>query len=151
MLWHSNAKCCSPTVVCANIKSVPLYSTTCASHNSARLLVFTAVSALFMVRSDLISSGLGSPEIQPSVLEHGAMGAISLDQADDSFVLQPTPQGLKSYCIIQRTRSVLERAACFCFRLLFFYCFVLLFCALYDRTTYRNCRGYNTAVLRSTF
>ena len=58
------------------------------------------------VRPDLISSGLGSPEILPSVLEHGAVGVSPLDQADDSFVLQPTPQGVKSYCIIQRTRLV---------------------------------------------
>ncbi|CAM9539644.1 unnamed protein product, partial [Ectocarpus sp. 8 AP-2014] len=32
----------------------------------------------------------------------------SLQEADDNFLLQPTPQGLKSYCIIQRTRSTIR-------------------------------------------
>jgi len=53
-----------------------------------------------------MGSGLGSPEILPSVLEHGAAGVNSLlGQANDAFLLQPTPRGVKSYCIIQRTRS----------------------------------------------
>ncbi len=55
-----------------------------------------------------MGSGLGSPEILPSVLEHGAANVNSslLGQADDAFLLQPTPRGMKNYCIIQRTRSV---------------------------------------------
>lgn len=55
---------------------------------------------------DLVSSGLGSPEVLPSVLEQATVDVSSLQEADDNFLLQPTPQGLKSYCIIQRTRSV---------------------------------------------
>lgn len=56
--------------------------------------------------SELMGSGLGSPEILPSVLEHDAAeGANSLPgQADDAFLLQPTPRGVKNYCIIQRAR-----------------------------------------------
>lgn len=51
-----------------------------------------------------MSSGLGSPEILPSVLKQGAVDVNSLQEADDTFLLQPTPQGVKSYCIIHRTR-----------------------------------------------
>ncbi|CAN0356487.1 unnamed protein product, partial [Ectocarpus sp. 12 AP-2014] len=57
---------------------------------------------------DLVSSGLGSPEVLPSVLEQATVDVSSLQEADDNFLLQPTPQGLKSYCIIQRTRSTIR-------------------------------------------
>lgn len=63
----------------------------------------------FLLSADLISSGLGSPEILPSVLEHGtAAGHVRspLEQEDEAFVLLPTPRGMKTYCIIQRTRYV---------------------------------------------
>ena len=57
--------------------------------------------------SDPVSSGLGSPEMLPSVLEQGTVDVNALEEADNTFLLQPTPQGVRSYCIIQRTRSVL--------------------------------------------
>lgn len=63
----------------------------------------------FFLSSDLINSGLGSPEVLPSVLEHGTAAAdvnSPLEQEDEAFVLLPTPRGMKTYCIIQRTRSV---------------------------------------------
>ena len=43
----------------------------------------------------------------PSVLEQGTVDVNALEEADNTFLLQPTPQGVRSYCIIQRTRSVL--------------------------------------------
>lgn len=76
------------------------------SGGAAFFLLFVSCRVLSGRGQDLVSSGLGSPEILPSVLEQATVDVSSLQEADDNFLLQPTPQGLKSYCIIQRTRSV---------------------------------------------